>query len=86
MVGRLSVSGVPGGARIDGTIINSQSVSHRSAEFVISALGVSRSFTVMELPAATSAPFSVTITGISAADLESGTIRYVESTIGFRRP
>ena len=51
-VGRLQVAREPGGARVSGMLVNTQSVGHSSATFELRTSGQSKEFTVMELPAA----------------------------------
>ncbi|PKN59771.1 MAG: hypothetical protein CVU53_06525, partial [Deltaproteobacteria bacterium HGW-Deltaproteobacteria-11] len=48
--GDLTVTDIPGGARVGGIIINAQAVGHKGAEFRINTLGQSRTFSVMSLP------------------------------------
>jgi hypothetical protein len=89
MVADLAVAAEPGGARVSGRLINTQSVGHQSATFVISTEGDyyaarSSEFAVMRLPAGSSARFRVLLMGVNPDSLRFGRISYKQSTVTFQ--
>lgn len=85
-VGNLGVAAEPGGARISGVLVNEAAVGHTMASFRFSALGISRDFTVKQLPSGGSSHFSVDVPGLPADSARFGTITLVSSTIHYRAP
>jgi len=82
-VGRLQVAREPGGARVSGMLVNTQSVGHSSATFELTTLGQSKEFTVMELPAGGSSRFQVVVLDVNPDSARYGIIKYVRSTISY---
>ena len=71
------------GIRFKGRIINAQSISHKSAEFKLTASGKSKEFSINQISAGSSAEFTVYIPEIKAADAQYARIEYVSSSVSY---
>jgi hypothetical protein len=84
-VGQLRVTSEPPGARIRGLLVNRMSVGIESAQFEIAAEGKQAKFSAMKLPAGGSSHFAVYFPDVAPEKLSQGWIRYLSSTVTFRK-